>query len=95
MIFVDDIQTYPAGGLWWTRWSHLATDGDLADLHRMAARLGLKRSWFQDEPRHPHYDVTPSKRALALRLGAQAVSSEELIRRCFLPPSPVERCEHP
>lgn len=95
MIYVDDIQTYPAGGPRWARWSHMATDGDLADLHRMAAQLGLKRSWFQNEPRHPHYDVTPSKRALALRLGAQAVSSEELIRRCFSPLSTRERNECP
>jgi len=95
MIYVDDLNDYPAGGLRSTRWCHMATDGDLAGLHRMAARLGLKRSWFQNEPRHPHYDLTPSKRASALRLGARAVSTDERIRRCFPPASPSERSERP
>ena len=26
-------------------------------LHEVAASIGLKREWFQDHARHPHYDV--------------------------------------
>lgn len=42
------------------------------ELHAMADRLGLRREWFQDCPPHsaPHYDVSQSKRAEALRIGA-------------------------
>jgi hypothetical protein len=52
---------------------HLITDGPNEELHRFAARLGLRRSWFQPSASGPHYDVTASKRALALKLGAVAL----------------------
>jgi len=29
----------------------------LDELHAEARRKGLKREWFQNHPRHPHYDV--------------------------------------
>lgn len=49
---------------------------DLEALHKFADLIGLKRSWFQ--PRSsPHYDLTPSKRALALRVGAAFVPARE------------------
>lgn len=58
---------------------HLVSD-DLDELHAFAARLGLKREWFQDH-RHPHYDLTTQrKRDEALRRGAVKVSSRELIK---------------
>ena len=84
MIFVDGIREYPACRLPSKRWCHMATDGDLEELHAMARRLGLRRAWFQAYPTTPHYDLVPSKRALAVRLGACAVSSVELARRCWL-----------
>jgi len=86
MIYVDSIQHYPDCGLPYKHWCHMATDGDLSELHAMARRLGLKQSWFQDKPVTPHYDLTPTKRALAIKFGAQAVSTIELARRCFLRP---------
>lgn len=53
---------------------HLYADaGDsLEELHSFAARLGLKRAWFQRKPGGglPHYDLTASKRSLAVKLGA-------------------------
>jgi hypothetical protein len=36
---------------------HLATNGPIEELHEFAQSIGLKREWFQDHPRHPHYDV--------------------------------------
>ena len=52
-----------------------------AELHEMADRLGLKRSWFQDSPPHsaPHYDVALSKRDEAVRLGAILVDRRGLV----------------
>ncbi len=55
-------------------WCHLTTDGELFELHRFARRLGLKRDWFQDHPRHPHYDLTAGMRWRAIALGAKAVT---------------------
>jgi hypothetical protein len=42
------------------------------ELHVFAARLGLKRSWFQpgSRPEAAHYDLTAGKRSQALVLGA-------------------------
>ena len=90
-VYVDDIGI-PAriGGLS-GRWSHLIADTQ-EELHEFAARLGLKREWFQDptvngKPKavpgeriaeNWHYDVTASKRKLALQLGAVAVPWIEL-----------------
>lgn len=35
---------------------HLFTDGPNEELHAFAARLGLKRAWFQKSTSGPHYD---------------------------------------
>jgi hypothetical protein len=50
--------------------SHLITDGPNEELHAFAAKLGLRRSWFQPAASGLHYDLTASKRALAVRFGA-------------------------
>lgn len=42
----------------------------LEELHSLAHRVGLKREWFQARASLPHYDLTPSRRRLALALGA-------------------------
>jgi hypothetical protein len=85
MIYVDPIRHYPSCKLPYKDWCHLATDGDLEALHAFAARLGLKRSWFQQghSGRFPHYDLTPFKRRLAIQLGAASVNPFELIRLCY------------
>lgn len=76
-IFVDTLRSWPqapkpgaeryfGNG---KRSCHLTTDGHLEELHQFAERIGLRRAWFQ--PEHGgHYDLTPNKRAQALRLGA-------------------------
>lgn len=51
---------------------HMMADS-IQELHEFAARLGLKRSWFQDGSA-PHYDVSLTKRAEALELGAVHLS---------------------
>lgn len=65
-------------------WSHLATDGNADELHEFAQSIGLRREWFQDDVRHPHYDVcSPRIRRLAIQRGAVLVSFRELFRKCF------------
>lgn len=69
-VYVDDAFEGDWGK--WTGGGHMQADTP-EELHAFAARLGLKREWFQDRPGRPersHYDLTASKRDLALRLGA-------------------------
>lgn len=58
---------------------HMMAD-TMEELHAMADRIGLQRRWFQDKPGHPHYDISLSKKALAIRHGAKEVSGRELVR---------------
>jgi hypothetical protein len=67
-VYVDD-PVYLWRNLYWC---HMFAD-DVDELHEFAQRLGLKRSWFQDDERLPHYDVTENKRRTAVRLGAVGV----------------------
>lgn len=56
---------------------HLTTNGDLEDLHRFAIKIGLRREWFQDHAKMPHYDLTPSRRKRALEAGAVFVEARQ------------------
>src|SRR6476659_793494 len=61
----------------WGRWAgggHLQAD-TVEELHVFAARLGLRRQWFQHRPGRPardHYDLTADLRERALAAGAIA-----------------------
>src|SRR5690348_16959577 len=80
MIYVDDWQQQARVGRHNTRWSHLTCGpfDDLAELHEFAARIGLRRSWFQAKPwPRAHYDVTEPKRQQALAAGAVAITWRE------------------
>jgi len=58
---------------YWPRACHMWAD-TLAELIEMADRIGLKRSWLQNNKKLPHYDLTESKRALAVKCGAEESS---------------------
>ena len=73
MILVDEAR-WPWRG---RRWAHLVSDESYDELHRFAERLGLPRRIFQGD----HYDVPTEIRVQAIRLGASAVSSRELLAR--------------
>lgn len=78
-IYVDDLFTWPGKR---GQWCHMMTDGDLSELHEFAKRIGLKRSWFQNKLRLPHYDLRPSMRERAIQAGAIEVSGVELAQKC-------------
>lgn len=66
---------------------HLVAD-TLEELHAMADQIGVARRWYQGPPvtRHPHYDICLSKRAAAVRAGAQEISMRQapaIARRCL------------
>lgn len=75
-VYVDSIQRWPTRIRCFQAGScHLMAD-TLDELHAFAARLGLRSAWFQPHPRWPHYDLTPGRRAEAVRLGAVEVGRE-------------------
>ncbi len=90
MIVVDPIKIHPVHAIqpaarrWGQHWCHLMEDtGDTAALVLFAAHLGLKASYLQhgDRPLLAHFDLIPSKRALALRLGAVEQGTIETYRK--------------
>jgi len=51
------------------------------ELHRMAQRLGLRRSYFQEHATLWHYDLTPRKRDEAIKLGAIPITRKQMAER--------------
>jgi len=76
-ILVDELREYPDVELPFGVWCHMATDGSFDELHEFAARLGLRRAWFQRD----HYDLPAHGRAAAVALGAEEVATGELLLR--------------
>jgi hypothetical protein len=74
-VYVDELRDY---GWRLGPSCHLIADTE-DELHAFAARVGMKRSWFQNKSLAPHYDLVASRRAAAVRLGAI-----ELERRAFV-----------
>lgn len=74
MPILIDRPLWPARG---RMWSHLVSDTSFAELHDFAARLGVPRRAFERD----HYDVPSDLYERALRMGAEAVGSQELVAR--------------
>lgn len=86
-VYVDDFRVYAPSRIrcFKNGSAHLTADHE-DELHDFAHRLGLRRAWFQPGPpdgtaSHPHYDLTHSKYALALSLGATLVPAREQAKR--------------
>lgn len=88
MIFVDDLVRYGAP------WSggvscHLISDESELELRAFAQGMGLPMHWFQNRSL-PHFDLSPSWRARALKIGATPVD-----RRGFVEAVRRFRARHP
>lgn len=92
MIHIDKITEYPAtmlnarmrrlGPRWCHMWPDDPNDFDqLFELHELAAKMGMKEEWFQDKKGFPHYDLVPSKRIMAIRLGAKESNLREWLKK--------------
>ena len=78
-VYVDACQKWPTKIRCFKAGScHLLAD-TLVELHAFAARLGMRRAWFQAHRRWPHYDLTVGKRAIAVRLGAAEITREQFV----------------
>ena len=61
------------------RWCHLFADTE-EELRVLAEKIGMRRSWFQLSRRDlGHYDLTPGRRAAAIRAGAVEVTREQAV----------------
>jgi hypothetical protein len=69
-----DPPVWPARG---RLWSHLVSDTSFAELHAFAELLGAPARAFERD----HYDVPAAVYASALALGAEPVTSRELVVR--------------
>ena len=78
-VYVDDMFPCKTNKNWrYNEACHLFADSD-EELHEFAVdKLRLKRSWFQNHPRMPHYDLTRSKRLLAVSNGVIEASNKQL-----------------
>lgn len=69
-VYVDDMKA----GYGRMVMCHMLADTD-EELHALADLIGVARKWHQAPPKHDsHYDIALSKRALAVRNGAQEIT---------------------
>jgi hypothetical protein len=74
MVYVDDMRAKFGRMVM----CHMTADSD-EELHAMATRLGMKREWHQKAGTYKsHYDVSLSKRALAIHFGAIEINRSQL-----------------
>ena len=61
---------------------HMIAD-TLDELHAMADRIGIARRHFQDTHSGPHYDISLSRRALAIQYGARDITLRQCAVMCM------------
>lgn len=79
-VYVDELRRWPTKIACFKDGSAHLTCDDTEALHTFAARIGLRREWFQDG-RIPHYDLTPRMRSAAILAGAGFMPAKEQARR--------------
>lgn len=63
---------------------HVVSTESEEELHTFARKVGLKRQWYQNHPRHPHYDIiSPKLLQRAYTLGAEKVSGFDILKRAW------------
>jgi len=75
-VYVDDLRTWGN-----KRWCHLVSTSESELAYFAVSKLGLKTKWLQETGGYLHYDLSPAKRELALKRGAQYLPTEDLLRR--------------
>ena len=63
---------------------HVVSTDSEDELHKFARKVGLKRQWYQNHPRHPHYDIiSPRLLQRAYALGAEKVEGFDILKRAW------------
>lgn len=78
MVYVDNFYETGAGNFGRMKMSHLMAD-TTEELLAMVDRIGVNRKWIQ-YPGTPyeHFDICKSKRDLAIKHGAKAITFREM-----------------
>lgn len=72
MVYVDNMRA-PYGRM---KMAHMIADTE-DELLEMADRIIVNRKWFQSNSSHPHFDISLSKRALAVKHGAVEITRRQ------------------
>jgi hypothetical protein len=75
MVYIDN---YNCRGVRGMIFCHMMAD-TLDELFKMADLIGINRKYYQNNPRHPHFDICKSKKKLAILNGAIEVTTKQLI----------------
>jgi hypothetical protein len=77
-VYVDSLKPCPRSKSWrWNHSAHLLADTE-EELHAFAARIGLRREWYQPTST-PHYDLTAARRQKAVALGAEEIDRRRTV----------------
>ena len=74
-VYVDDMHLLAMGRFGQMKMSHMIADTE-DELHQMADKIEVRRKWYQGD----HYDISLSKRRLAVLYGAEEITIRELGR---------------
>lgn len=79
-VYVDDMYKYPIGEFGRMKMSHLMAD-TTQELLEVVDTIGVQRKWIQNPGTYrEHFDISMTKRALAVDAGAIEISMRELSR---------------
>jgi len=73
VVWIDDMYRVPMGRFGRMKMSHMISTSE-RELHAIAQSIGIKRRWYQGD----HYDISISKRKLAIKAGAIEVTMRQL-----------------
>ncbi|HEX3640674.1 MAG TPA: DUF4031 domain-containing protein [Ktedonobacteraceae bacterium] len=80
-VYVDELMSCLPTRKWpYKKACHMRADTE-DELHTFAAKIGLKREWYQNHHRNPvmwHYDLNAGKRKEAIQKGARAITWREM-----------------
>lgn len=79
-VYIDnEMSCLPKGRYRWNTVTHLFAD-TLDELHAFAAKIGMRREWFQHKPGGlPHYDLNDTRRQMAFSHGAILLMDRRVI----------------
>lgn len=83
---MDDMYRHPIGRFGRMKMSHMAADST-AELLAMATRIGIGHQWIQkDGTTDEHFDISLTKRKLAVQAGAVECAMRDLCREKWSQP---------